>query len=226
MVETIPIAGFNSNVDHLPNDCPLCHRRIIPQPHFAQTRPLGPGPSLEAQIVFRCPNAECGNLFISYFVLADFNDPRQAFSFRESKPTKFLAKTFEQSIRDISPAFCEIYNEAAAAEAGGLKQICGVGYRKAVEFLVKDYLIKAKGIDGAVASKLPLAACIKTYVDEGRIKEVAQRAVWLGNDETHYERVWIDKDLNDLKQMIDLLLHWINFENLTVSSLASMPVRR
>lgn len=42
------------------------------------------------------------------------------------------------------------------------------------------------------------------------IKEMAKRAVWLGNDETHYVRKWEDKDIQDLKNLIDLTVYFIS----------------
>jgi hypothetical protein len=48
------------------------------------------------------------------------------------------------------------------------------------------------------------------------------RPTWLGDDETHYERRWIDKDMGDLKRMIDLVLHWIQAEQLTAEAIRSM----
>ena len=36
----------------------------------------------------------------------------------------------------------------------------------------------------------------------------------LGDDETHYERRWIDKDLNDLKNLIRLTVNWIANEEI------------
>ena len=54
------------------------------------------------------------------------------------------------------------------------------------------------------------------------IKEVTKRATWLGNDEAHYERRWLDKDLSDLKRLIDLVLYWIQAEQLTAEAIRSM----
>jgi hypothetical protein len=68
-----------------------------------------------------------------------------------------------------------------------------------------------------------LGPCIDKYVADPRIKEVAKRATWLGNDETHFQRRWIDKDLRDLKTMIRLALHWIEAKHLTDEALKSMP---
>jgi hypothetical protein len=71
-----------------------------------------------------------------------------------------------------------------------------------------------------------LGTCIEEYVKDANIKVVAKRATWLGNDETHYERRWKDKDLNDLKTMINLVQHWIQAEHLTKEALKSMPDRK
>ena len=40
---------------------------------------------------------------------------------------------------EISPNFVSIYKEAMEAQEYGLVQICGPGFRKAFEFLIKDY---------------------------------------------------------------------------------------
>ena len=68
-----------------------------------------------------------------------------------------------------------------------------------------------------------LANCIKEFVTDERIKSVAKRAVWLGNDETHYVRKWETKNLVDLKKLISLTVHWIEMEKLTESFEEEMP---
>lgn len=133
-------------------------------------------------------------------------------------------KMFEKVIEDISSDFVEIYNQAAAAEAYGLDQITGIGYRKSMEFLVKDYAKKNYPEETNVIEKKPLAKCIEDYILEPKIKIMAKAAVWLGNDETHYVKKWIDKDIKDLKMLIDLTLHWINYEKLTEEYKKSMNI--
>ena len=61
----------------------------------------------------------------------------------------------------------------------------------------------------------PFSRQIKQYVDDDKIKECAELATWLGNDEAHYMRKWVDKDLGDLKILVDLTLHWIQSVKLT-----------
>jgi len=51
---------------------------------------------------------------------------------------------------------------------------------------------------------------------------MAERAVWLGNDEAHYIRKWEDKDLADLKKLMEIVIHFIDMEILLVSYLKDM----
>ncbi len=120
----------------------------------------------------------------------------------------FKDKIFRSEIVDLSPDFIKIYNQAAAAELGELTEICGAGYRKSLEFLIKDYLIHLEPEKEAEIKSKLLGPCISGITDHD-IKTCAQRATWLGNDETHYIRKWEDKDLNDLKILIDLTVNWI-----------------
>jgi hypothetical protein len=57
---------------------------------------------------------------------------------------------------------------------------------------------------------MPLQQCVKNYITEASIKDMAERAIWLGNDETHYVRKWENKDLQDLKNLIDLTVYFIS----------------
>ncbi|GGB26904.1 hypothetical protein GCM10011409_00260 [Lentibacillus populi] len=86
--------------------------------------------------------------------------------------------------------------------------ISGIGYRKAIEFLVKDYLIFLNPENKEKILKQQLSPCIN-MLDNHNIKEIARRAAWLGNDETHYMRKWEDKDINDLKKLIEVTVYFI-----------------
>lgn len=95
-----------------------------------------------------------------------------------------------EEIKRISPDFNKIYDQAHQAEKLGLDSICGVGYRKAIEFLVKDYL-KSIGSDKYTNEQVEstsLRNCIKQWVEDARIRGALERATILGNDETHYKK--------------------------------------
>ena len=61
------------------------------------------------------------------------------------------------------------------------------------------------------------------YISDSNIKDCAAGATWLGNDETHYTRVWTENDINDLKILIQLTQNWISNELLTEKYRSAMP---
>jgi hypothetical protein len=188
-----------------PDVCPVCSRAVEPK-YIASYMVLVEGTS-RLEVVFACARRACQRLFSAVY---------------GGKPNISLANTsgywqqvgifpitrqehpFEQQIADLSPRFCKIYNQAHVAEQDGLDLICGPGFRKALEFLMKDY---AKSVNGARAEEIEemrLGPCIREFVGDQRIKAMAERATWLGTDETHYMRQWEGKDISDLKKLIDL----------------------
>ncbi len=178
-------------------ECPFCHTNVIPNYLFFH----------EYRLFSACPNEACRH----HFVLARDNENRFVKVEANALPK---SKSFSEIITSVSNQFTSIYNQAYHAEQMGLNQICGVGYRKAIEFLIKDYLL-LKVTDDKQKSNIKnkfLGSCIQEDVQDTNIKEVAKRAVWLGNDETHYVRVWADKDVNNLKHLIDLTIRWIENE--------------
>lgn len=119
-------------------------------------------------------------------------------------------REFPKRINVISKKFVRIYNQSMSAEAMGLDEICGLGYRKSFEFLIKDYLKKnnPKSEHKKIETNR-VAKCIDDYVNDDAIKVLAHRAFWLGNDHAHYVKKWTGKTLADLKDLIDQTITWI-----------------
>lgn len=209
----LPISG-------LPDKCPYCHTTILPLALFATVK----NPHLD--VFFRCPHQKCNSTFIGYYTKqgtnTGTNNSTYIFSDKISQG-HLVGKVFNDTVSKFSSNFVKIYNEALQAEQLNLLEICGVGYRKALEFLIKDYLIHNLPDDKVKIESRALHKCITEYVVDASVKKVASRAVWLGNDETHYVRKWEGKDLNDLKKLIDLTVHWIEMETLTKSFEDEMP---
>ena len=109
---------------------------------------------------------------------------------------------FSQEIQNLSQRFTQVYVEAAKAEQEELFEVCGMGYRKALEFLVKDYCISRYPSDSHRIRKAQLGYCIDKWVTNDEVKLMSKQAVWLGNNETHYEHKHVDCGLADLKQLI------------------------
>lgn len=188
--------------------CPSCGALITPVYHAMYGQRV---------ILSQCPVHECG----SFFLLK-----RSGGDISLLPNHKLASMAFSDTIVSISPDFVRIYNESYAAEQMSLDDICGVGYRKALEFLVKDYVSKGKTDEDIKRIRAKaLAKCIDENVSDERIKQVAKRAVWLGNDETHYIRKWEGKDVHDLKGIIHLTIRWIEQEVETDALLKDMPKR-
>ncbi|TOH24456.1 hypothetical protein CGI85_24680, partial [Vibrio parahaemolyticus] len=113
--------------------------------------------------------------------------------------------------------------EAEDAKSHGLYQIAGPGYRKAFEFLVKDY---AKSLDPEKSEQIEnmfSGKVVNEFISDPRIQMVAKRALWLGNDETHYLRKWAEHDLDDLITLIRLAINWVEIDRLSAQYEESMP---
>lgn len=207
--------------DRKPDECPICHNGIDPDFFNGFGRPSEYDSQSGLQIIFICPRLSCHRLFIAHY-----RSNTQEFSscyLQRVEPINKSEKTFSKTIQEISKDFCEIFNQALSAEQQGLLEICGVGYRKSLEFLIKDYLIGKYIEKKPEIEKKALATCVSEYIENVQIKEVAKRAVWLGNDESHYLKKWEGKNLQDLKKLIDLVVHWFEMEQLTKEIQVDMP---
>jgi hypothetical protein len=195
-------------IEGIPDFCPLCHKGVRPE-YIAGSVMEEIGGGL-VQAVFRCPIESCQELFIGTYTLALIKERHPStYKLHHVAPINAEEELFSETIKGISPSFVEIYNQAIAAEAQNLSQIVGIGLRKALEFLVKDFAIaQSKDNEEEIKAGL-LGTCIDKYIDDVNVKGCARRAAWLGNDETHYIRKWDDKDIHDLKLLVKLTVNWI-----------------
>jgi hypothetical protein len=210
-IQALIFNGGNQNTgyDKEPNECPFCHKSISPRIYqgFKKDKIL--------EIVYRCPDSDCGRIFTSLYRYELVSGNNFQFKYKSSSVGTFIDKDFNENVKTLSPNFVDIFNQASKAESMNLNHISGIGFRKALEFLIKDYLIKNNPEKEENIKKKFLGKCIKDDIDNVNVKEMAERATWLGNDETHYVRKWEDKDINDLKILIKVTLHWIEMELLT-----------
>jgi hypothetical protein len=215
-------ASVNLKVTRFPDACPCCHYSI--EAKFQELAHVVQDDHPTLELVFQCPQRKCQRYFIStYHGQGGMRGASAYYSLVGSLPFEPTEADFTETLTIISPTFCKIFNEAQNAEHQGWTLIAGPGYRKALEFLVKDYLCRLRPADAEKIKSMQLAACIAQFVSDGKVKAMAARAAWLGNDETHYVRKWEDKDLEDLKKLLQLTVHWIEMEELHDSFMKEMP---
>ena len=170
----------------------------------------------------------CRNCFKSFLGLYRIaaHETREGYSKTETiyiEPNRYIQQQFDPNISALSPSFCEIYNQASEAETRNLDQIAGIGYRKAVEFLVKDFCIHQHPDDSEKIKRMPLGKVIETYVDNPQIKSLATGTVWIGNDETHYVRKHEDRDINDMKTFIKAMVYFVGMVLITEDASSMSP---
>lgn len=204
------------------DECPRCHHKVLPKQYLQILRTEAQDSDIEE--VCQCTNAACGALFIAVFMLAQ-PGPRPEYRYNKSIPREPSPPPVPPEVAALSTMFVQVYAQAFAAEAAGLDQLTGIGLRKALEFLVKDFAIVARGeAERDAISRKMLGPCIADYVSDPSVQAVATRAAWLGNDETHYVRKWETKDINDLKTLIRLTMNGIDNVLLAKKYVDDMPV--
>ena len=209
----VTVANYAYQID-APDACPICHRHSELEILRADITNQGAG----VQVVYRCAYQACRSFFIGYY------GPKGQSELLSVKPIKPLTSQFPEAVTKISPTFIAVFAEAEEAAQLGLSQIAGPGYRKAFEFLIKDYAKTLAPPDkSAEIEKKFSGAVVAEYIHDARIQAVAKRCLWLGNDATHYLRRWTSHDVGDLVRLIKLTANWIEIEYLSKSYVAKMP---
>lgn len=192
--------------------CPCCG--IATSPTFIDGYFIGHNNSYipsTAYIIFHCPS--CRKLYIAkYYIPYDYSIINDMIPYNQTPlfptctyPGRHVLPEFSENIQQLSPMFIETYKQACYAEENeNTVGLAGLGYRKAIEFLIKDYLIKIDPHEKDNIIKMSLGKCINN-LDEN-IQDIAKAATWLGNDEVHYFKKHKDYGIDDMKDFIQCLV--------------------
>ena len=197
---SIEFKEYQSKDFKLPPVCPVCHQHGMFEP-FSCAHHSSWDLEETAATTYFCNSCE------SFFFVTYVDDEILAYYPEKVKPVEL-----SEHIRQLSPNFCDVYAQSCKADDEHLDLIAGMGYRRALEFLCKDYAISIHSEDRDKIVAMPLSQCIKKYIDKPVISQLAERVTWLGNDHAHYISKHTDKDLSDLKRILELVIQWIDLE--------------
>ena len=198
------------------SSCPICHWALIPYNVAGYYVPDG-----DVSLLELCP--KCRSVFlVQYDAWQTRDKDLSGHTIIGIYPEVPEDRTISKEIRKLSSKFVSIYAQAAKAEKSKLTEICGSGYRKSLEFLVKDYLISKFPSNEAIIKVEPLSASIRR-IDDERIRVLSERATWIGNDETHYVKKHENLDIAEMKRFIDAVLHYIESELSFEAALSIQP---
>ena len=238
MLKTVTLPSLNRNIVSLTTEqadleilgtCPICGAKILPTFKYG-TITYDNSSSVVIEIMksakvitlFECPNCHEGISVTykpNYELYNNSISKWKLFKIISVSPIPTATFPFDPIIGQISPKFEKTYTQSLQAKMEQKNELVGIGYRKAIEFLIKDYLINTNHEKKDSVPNMHLGDCIK-LIDQSKIQTLAKASTWLGNDETHYVRKHTDKDLQDLEHFINALVYYITYE-LTVSEALS-----
>lgn len=200
------IKGIDLKFWGVPKKCPHCNK-------FVQMDIVGKvnGPKKNVDItlvVFQC--IACRELIVGRYIQTGivfrlFNENNKSFFYPNAE---YRDIEFPAEIKKVSPKFPCIYNQAAKAEHYGCIDIAGAGFRKAAEFLIRDFAIyKHQNKKENILNTLSAKNVIKNFLNEyPRISRAAVNSLELGNDEVHYSKIYTEYSLKDLKDFIEIVV--------------------
>ncbi|MBL1224805.1 DUF4145 domain-containing protein [Enterococcus sp. BWR-S5] len=171
--------------------------------------------------IITCACQYCGSTTIHFMYTGVRSNPNgyETEKFLISSKTipseKETPLVFPKSLSEKFSNFIEIYNQSQEAEEMSLDKIAGMGYRKALEFLVTDFLLQYP-VDGVTEEwltnpKITLGTKI-SKIENPRLQDLSKAISYLGNDETHYSRQHPEHDINSIKAFINVLVSEIDKE--------------
>jgi hypothetical protein len=191
-----------------PNICPHCHVANQPTILF-----INRDVKLDKLVsVWKCTYVQCNKIFaVSHINNGDgYTIERNLIGLPKGPiwPQPIIDLKDGQTIDETSPLqskFIKTYLQSLEAESNGYDEISGMGYRKSIEYLVKDWAIQSKPSEKAHILKMWLGQVIANYYS-GDLKDILERATWLGNDHSHYNKLFEEFNINHLKELIDLIM--------------------
>jgi hypothetical protein len=192
---------------NFPNMCSICHHDSFKPEFLFGTFVRGDSSGYFLECVFQCTNSNCNSLLIGYYKRVHIRVPFELIKVSPTQ-TQTKEKNFSPEINEVSKRFVTLYNQLFIAEQKDIEFILGIGYRKALEFLIKDFLIFIDPNAREKVENASLRYCIKK-IDNKSISGISDKVTWLGNEADQYTRQWDGKDVNELKKMIDVTSTYI-----------------
>lgn len=201
-----------------PSTCPICGNSMEPQYVYSRTGNTeflsnSNGRNLYCSpFLMRCTHRDCKRYFLLNVLLVRYGNKITFQGFAANNYAENVKINFPDTIKDVSPNFVTIYEQALKAEKWELDKLTGMGYRRALEYLVKDYLATTKlNKTKDEIYQMSFTSAIQK-IDSQEIKDLAKASSWLGNDETHTFKKWEDYDIENLKNFINSIVSYISFK--------------
>ncbi|MFS4464713.1 hypothetical protein ACMFKE_04840 [Staphylococcus haemolyticus] len=194
---------------NLPKSCPFCEQ--VQTPFVKSSSGLEQNESLFS-VIFICN--ECKQHFLMQYkkqVTTNYN------TIYNSTPVYISYKSsnekFSQDLTECSPEFIKIFSQLNIAEKHNLNDLLKLGYRKAIEQLVWDYLIKFENKSENSLQKKTFPERIK-LLNFPQTQWLSDLIAWIGNDGAHPYQRHENLTIEDMKRLSDIIIK--NIESLII----------
>ena len=208
-VQVNPNGNYLTNVN-LDDTCKICQKVTSPIKIDDQTNEIDFN-HYRLCVIRYC--LQCNHYFIDEFDVTReggiYSETSYNLTPLKVKPELPSDIPISDDVELVSPIGKQIYVQALKAEHEQLDHIAGIGYRKALEFFIKDFSILNNQDDKDKIIKIPLKQVIEEYINDEDLKTFALASTYIGNDEGHFYRKNPDKDLTHLKKYLHGFIYYM-----------------
>ena len=208
-VQVNPNGNYLTNVN-LDDTCKICQKVTSPIKIDDQTNEIDFN-HYRLCVIRYC--LQCNHYFIDEFDVTReggiYSETSYNLTPLKVKPELPSDIPISDDVELVSPIGKQIYVQALKAEHEQLDHIAGIGYRKALEFFIKDFSILTNHDDKDKIIKMPLKQVIEEYINDEDLKTFALASTYIGNDEGHFYRKNPDKDLTHLKKYLHGFIYYM-----------------
>ena len=191
------------------NKCPICNFGIDLTNDWRHFHSIGDTNEFDIITLHVCPH--CYHAFCIFHHMKYENRKLKEIS-QSVYPNNVENIEIKEEIREISPRFYEIYGQCKNAKNEGFTELYGMGFRKALECLVKDYASQKNPDKKDEIIAKSLHNCIIDYFGDFEGKEEMLACKWIGNNETHYLNENKSEDFNLFEGFIEDIIYYIHRE--------------
>ncbi len=163
-----------------PDVCPHCHR-VTACSYISMTALSVDGGTLTF-IKYQC---QCEKFITCTYFVPNNSSYKTTVRPINTFPNGEISIKEAEKLEIFSPQFVKIYSEVMKAKHQGLYLLVGPGLRKAIEYLVKDYLLYTNILSEEKLKKIALRKCIADFIQNEDLLAVMGATVEIGNDEVH-----------------------------------------
>jgi hypothetical protein len=196
--------------------CPYCNSLQSPGSGIKSITLIHDDKIYNLEVNRTCSNAKCARSFIDTFEVTETDQALNfnkihTLTYKEMETADFVLYFSRKGEKDVFGRFHNYYAEAIDALNGGMEEAAGMLLRKSLEALMFDYIrfgARIKGNSNKDMQYLEKQGLMKSVemIEDVALKELAKRAVWIGNDNVHTKKKWNHFDTDDLDRLLGAIV--------------------